>query len=427
MAVRCFLGLLAVAALASAAGVTPIEKVISLMKDLIAKSEAAMHDDDVKFASFSQWCDNQTGNKKEEIQESKDKIASLQAEIGECQVHIKDLTARIEELKEDVGRWKKDEKSASDIREKEAYDYAATLADLNESLTAVDSAIGMLQKTSGDVPQALLQVAALKTLQPEGRSALMAYLQGAQRAAQPMTEATDSQMKADGLNYAAPEANAYESQSGGIIGMLEDLKKDFEGQIYELEKSELNARHGFDAVMQSLADSIENAEHEIGKKELDRADTSKALAVAQGELAQTQADLAEDEKYLAEMTSLCEQKSADYDARSKLRAEEIETVKKAMEIIAGESVASAGEKHLPTLVQVAPALAQLRSSGFNPVQKKVAAFLAERAKALGSRTLSLMSQHLEEDPFKKVKKMIKVTASAVPENQSAVGSDIIYN
>merc|ERR1719310_564784 len=222
-----------------------------------------------------------------------------------------------------------------------------------------------------------------------------------------MTEATDSQMKSDELNYAAPEANAYESQSGGIIEMLENLKKGFEDQIYELEKNELNARHGFDAVMQTLADNIENAEHEIKKKELDRSETSEALAAAQGELAQTEADLAEDVKYLDEMTALCEQKTADYEERSKLRAEEIETVKKAMGIISSESVAGAGEKHLPSLVQAASALVQLRSSGVSPVQQKVAAFLAERAKTLGSRTLSMMSQHLEEDPFKKVKKMIK--------------------
>merc|ERR1719506_1011930 len=73
-----------------------------------------------------------------------------------------------------------------------------------------------------------------------------------------------------------------------------------------------------------------------------------------------------------------------------------------MGIISSEDVAGAGEKHLPALVQGAPALVQLRSSGFSPVQQKVAAFLAERARTLGSRTLSMMSQHIEEDPFKKV-------------------------
>merc|ERR1719174_3139558 len=80
-----------------------------------------------------------------------------------------------------------------------------------------------------------------------------------------------------------------------------------------------------------------------------------------------------------------------------------------MEIISSESVKGTGEKHLPTLVQQesARSFAQLRSSLRSPEQKRVAAFLAQRAKLIGSRTLEMISLRVEEDPFKKVKKMIK--------------------
>ena len=53
------------------------------------------------------------------------------------------------------------------IREKEVYDHPLTLADLKEFLTAIGSAITMLQKTSGNVTQALLRMVSLKTLPPE--------------------------------------------------------------------------------------------------------------------------------------------------------------------------------------------------------------------------------------------------------------------
>merc|ERR1719331_37882 len=161
--------------------------------------------------------------------------------------------------------------------------------------------------------------------------------------------------------------------------------------------------------MQQLADNIENAEHEIERKRAERAETEEKKAQAEGELAQTEADRAEDQKYLDDLIALCTQKRADFESRSKLRAEELEAIKKAMEIIGSSSVAGAGEKHLPTLVQqvAGEALAQLRSREYSPEQAKVAPFLAQRAQLIGSRTLAMIAQRVEEDPFKKVKKMIK--------------------
>merc|ERR1719191_765269 len=76
--------------------------------------------------------------------------------------------------------------------------------------------------------------------------------------------------------------------------------------------------------------------------------------------------------------------------------------------MAGGAVSGASEKHLPQLLQQkATSLAQLRSDGQTPQQKKVLAFLNKRAKELGSRVLSVFAIRVAADPFKKVKKMIK--------------------
>merc|ERR1719465_62404 len=100
----------------------------------------------------------------------------LKAEIAKAEAHIRALTDRINELDEDVGRWKKDQKSATDIREKEAADYSATLVDLEESLAALDQAIAVLKERSAAVPQALLQVRRLKLIGDDAKSALDTFL-----------------------------------------------------------------------------------------------------------------------------------------------------------------------------------------------------------------------------------------------------------
>lgn len=84
-----------------------------------------------------------------------------------------------------------------------------------------------------------------------------------------------------------------------------------------------------------------------------------------------------------------------------------------MEILASPEVSGNAEKHLPTLLQLRKksALLQVMSTessvGVDAAQAKVASYLKERAKALGSRYLNLIAARAVADPFKKVKKMIK--------------------
>merc|ERR1719392_485428 len=108
-----------------------------------------------------------------------------------------------------------------------------------------------------------------------------------------------------------------------------------------------------------------------------------------------------------QLTATCEQKSSDFAARQQLRAEEIAAVEKAIEILSSGAVSGAAEKHLPTLMQTKSSFAQLRSVAQNPNQMRVAAYLKGQASRINSRVLSALAMRVAEDPFKKVKKMIK--------------------
>jgi len=128
-------------------------------------------------------------------------------------------------------------------------------------------------------------------------------------------------------------------------------------------------------------------------------------------LAATTKERDEDQVYLDEMDAMCKQKADDFEARQKLRAEELEVLEKAKEIIADGTVQGAGEKNLPQLLQIRAqssiAMAQTQVKQMNPLQVQIAAFLSERARTTGSRVLSQASQQVAANPFKKVKKMIK--------------------
>jgi chromosome segregation ATPase len=139
----------------------------------------------------------------------------------------------------------------------------------------------------------------------------------------------------------------------------------------------------------------------------------QAKADSEGSLQDTTTTMQDDQKYLEDLVAECEQKGSDHAKTQQSRKDEIAALNKATEIISGGAVKGASEKHLPQLVQTAPAtgdgtaLAQLRSDGRSPTQPRVAAYLRSKANELNSKLLSALAVRVESDPFKKIKKMIK--------------------
>jgi len=398
---------------------TPISKVIQLMEDMVAKGTSEKKAEEVRFSAFTQWSDDQKRIKTDEINAATDRIAMLAAKIEKAAAKIASLTDRIEELDEDVSRWLKDTKSATEVRDQERADYKATSADYLESLDALEGALATLKKRAKNIGQAefaqvLLQVSSLSQVPASSKRALMAFLQEDQPNVEEMP---DKQ-----LFNEAPQAYGYEFQSGGVIDILEKLKEEFETKKYDLDKEEMTNEHGFEQIKQWLTDSGENANHEIQKKTELRAQTQELKAGHEGDKTQTESDRAEDQKYLDETTALSAQKTADFEARQKLRAEELDAINKALEIMNSDDVKGSGDKHLPSLAQRAVALVQLRNGmsaeAGELLQARVASFLADRAKAYNSRLLTLASQGVAANPFVKVKKMIKDMISKLVQEQT---------
>jgi len=401
--------LLLLAAAASGSEVSPLAKVTQLLTDMHAKGVAEKEAEEHKFSAFSQWCSDQDRTKTSEIQAASQRMEMLSAEIQKAESRIRGHSDRISELEHDMSRWARDQKSASDVRNKEQADFRATSADYQESLDALTGAIATLKKQSFDRPQAelmqvaksaLLQVTSLNLVPYASKKALAAFLQQGQPGVEEMPD--------DNLFNKAPQAHGYEFQSGGVIDMLEKLKDQFSQKKYELEKEEMGTAHAYEQIMQQLTDNTENANHEISKKNVLRAETQELMAGLKGDLTQTTSDQAEDQKYLDGTKALCTVKKADFESRQKLRGEELEAIQKAIEILSSDEVAGAADKHMPSLLQKrGSALVQLRGGEMSPIQDRIASFLADRATTLNSKLLSLVSQRVASDPFNKVKKMIK--------------------
>merc|ERR1719316_1554204 len=382
--------------------VSPIQKVLQIMEEMKAKGIKSKQDEEVRFSSFSQWCDNLSRQKKESIEKGAEQIEQLEADILKAETEISDLSKAIAEAEEDIARWATDMKAVAEVREKEKHDYIKTHEDYAGSVDALERAINVLKKLPESVPQSLLQTSLKRVSEdphvPQStRSAVMELME-------------QEQSQDPEATYAAPEANAYESKSGGVIEMLEELRQKFRDEVRDLEKEELAAVHASDEVQQRLRDSTRLAEQAVKRKTKLRAEQQELVASAKGDLDIAQKAKAEDEKYLKDLTGLCQQKSFDFEKRQQLRAGEIEALSKAIEIIGGAAVSGSADKHLPSLLAGTTSLVQLRSGSGkrrNPSLEKAAAFLKAAAEKTKSHTLAMVAQKAAEDPFAKVKKMIR--------------------
>jgi len=377
---------------ADGAAVTPVQKVVEMMNGMLEKGKKEKHDEQVQFAAYKQFCDDTSTEKKRYITEAQETIEVLKADIEKAIADADELTKKIAALDEDLATWKGDVNAATKVREIEKADYDTTHKDYSESIDALERAVAVLKKQDHDRTQAaLLQVSSGSLIPDLAKRTIEAFL---------------AEDPAEGLALSAPEANAYEFQSGGVVEMLEKLLDKFIAERTTLEKEEMNSKHAYDMLMQDLKAQIDQDTTDRDESSETKAKRLQAKADAEGDLADTTSTMEEDIKYLGDLTATCEQKASAFESRQQLRAEEITAVEKAIEIVSSGAVSGNADKHLPSFVQ-GSSLAQLRTASQTNSQARVAAFLQKKAAQTGSHILSLLAERVESDPFSKVKKMIK--------------------
>jgi len=400
----CLLGLLGEFAFAahhqslSDTGVTPIQKVIQMLNELLAKGKQAKHVEEVEFAAFHEWCDQVRAEKTKNIKDGAAQINQLSADIAKAESDAGTLSEEIVDLEAEIARMEGEAKDAMEVRGREHADYLAEHKDYSESISAIVRAAQVLKTRTADVPQSLMQVRDSRLVPTHTKALIESFL--ALHTASASAEA------------GPPEANAYEFQSGGVITMLEKLKLKFQDQLLVLEKEELNAKANYEVLMQQLTDDIKASKASVGKKTVMKAGRLQDAATAKGDKDVTEATKAEDEATLSDTLAQCRATSEEYEKNQVVRAGEIKAIQEATKILSSNSVSGHGTTYLPaaSLFQVrATALSQLRSSmqGSPVLKQRLVQFLQARAQSLGSRYLSLMAARAADDPFNKVKKMIK--------------------
>merc|ERR1719428_2164747 len=299
-----------------------------------AKGESEKAKEAATYESYKEWVDDTSQETGFEIKTLKAQIEEQTAAAEKADADVAELSEKIAELDGLIGGWEADQKAATDLRNSEKAEFLKVQQDYSESLDAIDKAIVVLESQSAATPQAEMLLQKMATKSVGMQRVLAAFLQ----------------MKATDTGNGAPAVAAYEFQSGGIVSLLEKLKKKFKGELGSVEEQEANAAHAYDLEMLHLGDSIEAAKADRAEKAEADAQRAADSAEAKALLATAKADLAETEKFLADLKATFKAKTAAFNDNQKVRDEEIEAIAKAIEIISDPKVAGAADKHLPSLL-----------------------------------------------------------------------------
>mmetsp|Transcript_69301 Transcript_69301/g.203417 ORF Transcript_69301/g.203417 Transcript_69301/m.203417 type:complete len:668 (-) Transcript_69301:151-2154(-) len=394
--------------------VTPTEKVIQMLTDMHGKGEKMMEEEQKVFREYTNWVDDQVTELGFEIKTATAKIEELIAFAEKADSDVATLGEAIETLDKDISTLETELKEAKAMRASEHAEYVKVSTDYGESVDALERAIEVMASQDHDTAQAESMLQSMATTVPGMPSVLNAFIQEKSRAAEP----------------GAPEVAAYESQSGGIVEMLEGLLKKFKGELGDVQKAESNEKHAFEMEELHLSDTIEYSTSQREEKAITKGKRAAASAEAKGELSATKADKAADEELKAETEAVYKEKSAAFEENQKVRAAEIEALAKALEIMSGGAVAGAYKKRVnlaqtsETAAAAAPvqaqAFIQLRSTKRRVESKEQAAmFLRKAAVALKSKTLADFAEQVPANAFEKVIGMIEELVAKLKEEAAA--------
>jgi len=385
-----------------ASKVTPIEKVMDLMKKLSSQITAEGKKEAEQYDKYACFCKEQADEKLYNIEKSQKRIkkqtatiAKLETEISELNADINALTLLVEEKEAAI-------KAAEDLRNEQHEKYVATDNDMQAAIKAIKGAIKALKSSKGnmkgDADTDLMQIKALagqvlKVVHPH----LLTQKQ----------HAALVQISEPG------KAHAFEYQSNDIIAVLEGLKDEFLQNKKDLDESEFGTNAAFERKRLGLQNEVKFANK-------DKAEKEEIMEAKSEELHQTEQDkdaetaaMNADQSFLDTVTTECEQKAHDWDQRSKARSDELTALADALTTLQEGAANQYSANKKLNLAQKSTSFLQLSGTSSQSLQLAATAgasqLLAKVAKELHSPVLSVtaMKVKLMADHFVKVRAIIK--------------------
>merc|ERR1719330_1959786 len=313
-----------------ASAANPIRKVVNLLQSMQQKVTEEGEKEKALYEKFLCYCKTGGTDLSASISSAKAKLGELATDIETAKSKHSKTKAELSRAKEDRATGQKAMDDATAIREREAATFAglksdseANLAALSKAVTAVDSGMagGFLQTGAADVLRRLVSVGR----QSDDQQVLSAFLAG---------------------------KGSYAPQSGQISGILKTIYDEMSAALADAVNTENAAIAAYKSLTQSRLKEKEALTGAIESKSAKIGELAVQIASMENDAGDTAEALAADQKFLAQSEKGCNTKTAEWEARSKTRAEELVALADTIKLLNDDDALELFKKTLPSPSEV---------------------------------------------------------------------------
>jgi len=362
---------------------SPLAKVITLMTQLQGQVIREGEMSHTSYKKYSAWCEKSSREKQFEIKEGISSKADLEATIDKAKTDGEEAEARIGELSGMISTDESDVKAITLIRYKEKQEFEAMDKELANTVKTISKARSVLTKEIKNPREAgsFLQrptkgmqvfATALQALvttsmgvSADTRERLSALLQTPgenqqssedvddDKGDEEVSKALDAQSAQDDemakeapvflqedeeddagpVDIAKPKAPVYESKSGGILKVLEDMEQEAQKSQDKERKKESTEKFNYDMLSQRLQDRLLTQNKELNVANKAKASAAEDGSTAKGKLDAVVRDLGEDKKMLKKLQQGCLERASEFEIEVKTRGDELTAIASAKKTV----------------------------------------------------------------------------------------------
>jgi hypothetical protein len=294
-----------IAQLAALAQLDAFTKVKELIDKMVAELKVQQQEEVAK----RDWCTAELNDNKRETTAAYDKKDSLTANEADLEKNIERLTADIEAGKAANVEAMKQMKKASEVREAENADFQTTVSDHRIMSIILTKAIDRMKQ----VYASLLQQPGAPHIQTSGTH----------------TDPGNGPAK-----FKKMEKNA---GGGKAVAMLEEVLADTKKTEDQAMASEMDAQSAYENFMKDSNKSIKKTTQSVSDMTGARASAKEELSLTKTDFSQTMNQLQGLDATKADLHRSCDFVLDNFDARQKARADEMDALNEAKNILSGSA------------------------------------------------------------------------------------------
>jgi hypothetical protein len=380
---------------------SPVDKVIKLLTDMQTQLQADKKADEEMYDKLSCWCKVNGDGKGTAVEIATTKVSDLNSRIKALTAKSSELDGSIKTQESEVAANKEALASATSMREEAMNKFRDEEKDMILSIDSLKNALVVLEKTLG-----LTQASKQSFLQAKSFTTVRAHVRDAmsKRKADDILAEILAPSDRDVLQaFLQGKLKAGSAQGGEIMGVLKQMKTEFESNLADMQGDEGKSVTEFGELKEAKTSEILAGEKMIKEKTALLGKTKVQLAEAKEDLEDTTGAMEADQSFLVDLKERCSVSDKEWEQRSKTRSLEIAAVGETIKILTDDDAHDLFGSTL-SFLQLSSTRRTLSKEDFAREQASHA-LLREGSKS-GRKALVQLSASVRLDAFKKVEEEI---------------------